>query len=88
MAARNAPSALGAAVFTALALAVCGGGSGACVSDPVQYSFGLAVYCYGGWSSADCSVNNNNQVNGASWAFYSGQTCEDRNLTDGSNARP
>lgn len=88
MATNNVPSVLAASVFTALALLACGGGSGACVSDPVQYSFGLRVYCYSNWSSADCSVNNNDQVNGANWAFYGGQTCEDRSLTDGSNPWP
>ena len=58
-----------------------GGGTGACVSSPVSYSYGAVTYCYDNWSSADCSNHDANQVNGASWTFYSGQTCADRGLT-------
>lgn len=65
-----------------------GGGLGACVSSPVSYSFGQRVYCYSEWSSDDCAINDSEQVNGASWVFHSGQTCEDRDLVDGSNPWP
>lgn len=88
MAANNPPAAFGIALFAAFALAACGSSTGACVSDPVQYTFGLRVYCYSQWSSQECSVNNNDQVNGANWSFYGGQTCADRSLTDGSNPWP
>ena len=83
-------SRLVAVALTLLALVgpACGGGVGACVSSAVQYSFGLRVYCYSGWSGGECSVNDAEQVNGASWTFYSGQSCSDRDLVDGSNPWP
>jgi hypothetical protein len=88
MPAQKASTTVMAIAFAALAAGACGGGAGACVSEPVEYSFGLRVYCYSDWTGADCEVNNQDNVNGASWAFYEGQTCEDRSLTDGSNPWP
>lgn len=64
------------------------GGLGVCVSEPVEFSFGLVVYCYDGWDRGDCSVNDDEQVNGASWEFHPGQVCDDRGLTEGSNDWP
>ncbi|NJD17675.1 MAG: hypothetical protein FIA95_00085 [Gemmatimonadetes bacterium] len=65
-----------------------GPGTGACVSDAVQYTYGLRVYCYSDWSKEDCSKNDDDNVNGASWTFHEGQSCADRDLTDGSNPWP
>jgi len=36
------------------------------------------TYCYDGWTDADCEEYDDNEVNGASWYFYAGQTCEER----------
>ncbi|MDH5548023.1 MAG: hypothetical protein OEZ43_20795 [Gammaproteobacteria bacterium] len=66
----------------------CESGVGACQSEPVEYSFGLRVYCYSGWDKAECEANNSQQVNGAKWYFHSGQSCEDRGLSEGSNPWP
>jgi len=72
-----------------VSLADCGDGVGACVSDPVQYQeIGQRVYCYDGWDSAECDVNQTEQVNGADWTFYGGQTCDDRGYDTGSNVYP
>lgn len=70
-------------------LAGCGGGVGACVSDPVEFQqIGLRVYCYENWEKADCDENQAAQVNGADWNFHSGQTCSDRGFDTGSNPYP
>ena len=63
-------------------------GSGACLTPPVEYSFGLIVYCYTDWEEEECSEWNDERVNGSEWIFHSGQTCEDRGLEDGSNDWP
>lgn len=62
-----------------------GGGTGACVSSRVDYSSFSAVYCYDGWDKSDCTSNNEQHVNGASWTFYSGDSCSDRGYHSGSN---
>ena len=74
-----------AALF-ALLSGCSGSGTGACVSSPVSYYSFTAVYCYSNWDKADCDYNNANDIDGGSpWYFYSGQSCSDRGLTDGSN---
>ena len=81
----------GVAVACALGVSGCdifSSGVGACVSEPVEYTFGLRVYCYSEWDKTECTENDELNVNGASWTFYSGQSCEDRDLTDGSNPWP
>ena len=65
-----------------------GNGVGACQSETVEYSQGLRVYCYDGWTRSECEDNDKQQVNGASWFFYSGQSCSDRGLDEGSNPWP
>lgn len=65
-----------------------GDGTGACVSDAVEYSFGLRVYCYSDFDKKECDSHNRNQVNGADWSFHEGQTCGDRDLDEGSNPWP
>jgi hypothetical protein len=58
------------------------------VSSAVEYSYGLRVYCYSNWTSDDCDNNDAENVNGASWTFHGGQSCSDRDLTEGSNPWP
>jgi hypothetical protein len=85
------PVAAAAFVFLVLTGYACNlfdDGSGACVSDPVEFSFGLRVYCYNDWDQDECSSNDRREVNGARWTFYKGQSCEDRDLEEGSNPWP
>ena len=74
-------------LIAVLLLSSCGG-TGCCVSDPVYYSYGYRVYCYDDWDKSDCEENDSEQVNGASWTFYRGDTCEDRGLVEDSNPWP
>lgn len=61
-------------------------GAGACVSDVVDFQYqGPKIYCYDDWDRADCDINDQEQVNGAGWTFFAGQTCDDRGLVEGSN---
>ncbi len=81
-------------VMAALVLAVltnagCTEDVGLCVSTPVEFSSGLRVYCHDdNWTAAECADFNDQRVNGADWFFHSNQTCEDRDLVEGSNAWP
>ncbi len=67
-------------------LSGCGGGGG---GDGVCTGYRSSInrtYCYSNFSSSECSDYNSQDVNGASpWYFYSGQTCSDRGLNEGSN---
>ncbi|MEM1118547.1 MAG: hypothetical protein AAF845_13850 [Bacteroidota bacterium] len=65
-----------------------GESTGACVSDAVSFSFGLRVYCNNNFDESECRARSADQVNGASWTFHGGQTCADRDLTEGSNPFP
>ena len=85
---RAAVGSLALLLLTAPACELGGDGSGACVSDAVEFSFGLRVYCYSDWDQDDCASYNRQQVNGAEWSFYEGQSCEDRDLEEGSNPWP
>lgn len=76
-------------------LALCAGAiiimSGCSDSDGVGVCTGYSsslnrTYCYSNFSSSECSEYDSLDVNGASpWYFYSGQTCADRDLSEGSN---
>ena len=47
-------------------------GTGACVGTG-----GVGgPYCKDGWSQAECSDWNSQGVNGASWSFHAGQSCD------------
>ena len=75
-----------------LATAACGilglAGDGVCQSTPVEFSFGLVVYCQNDFSEDECAEWNTEGVNAADWVFHSGQTCQDRGLEQGSNDWP
>ena len=43
------------------------------------------TYCYGNFTEDECGERDQQQVNGANWYFYEGQTCDDRGLNEGSN---
>ena len=62
--------------------------TGACVSSAVEYTYGLRVYCYDDWSADECADNDAQNVNGASWTHYPGDTFADRGLEEGSNPWP
>jgi hypothetical protein len=64
-------------------------GTGACVSDVVEFQFiSDKVYCYDDFSKDECEDYTAQQINGASWTYYRGDTCDDRGLTEGSNNAP
>ena len=82
-------AAIAAVIVGGAYLAGCGGGVGACVSDPVQFQeIGQRVYCYEGWDKADCDEHQTAEVNGVDWHFYGGQSCADRGFDPGSNVYP
>ncbi len=86
---KRIPIAAVAVALAALASQACGGGTGACVSDTVEFTFGLRVYCYSNFSKGECSDYDAQQINGASnWFYHAGQTCGDRDLVEGSNPWP
>ena len=55
----------------------CGGGVGACVGESSPGN-GL---CKDGWGEAECEEWDEDEVNGSSWTFYSGDSCEDLDYT-------
>ena len=69
-----------------LLLASCGGGVGACVGESSPGN-GL---CKDGWDEEECVEWDEDEVNGSSWTFHSGDSCEDLDYThecsDGSYA--
>jgi hypothetical protein len=73
----------------AAALVSCGSGTGACVG-----SGGLLASpeCKEDWDEAECEDWDAQEVNGASWTFHGGDTCDDLGYTemcsDGSYRRP
>src|SRR5688572_15860758 len=42
-------------------------------------------YCEDGFDQAECQDWNDRDVNGASWNFYEGQTCEERGCPSGTS---
>jgi hypothetical protein len=62
-------------------VAACGSGVGACDG----YSTVLERrYCQDNFDEAECAEWDEMEVNGASWNFHEGQTCEDRGCGGGS----
>jgi hypothetical protein len=74
-------------LFSILLFAACSG-TGACVSDVVEFTSFLRVYCYDDFSKDECEDYDAQNINGANWTFYRGDTCDDRGLVEGSNPWP
>lgn len=49
--------------------------TGVCTGYSAEYN---STYCKDGWTQEECDEWNNEQVNGVTWTFYRGQTCEER----------
>lgn len=68
-------------VLLAAFAAACSGDVGACDGySPVL----KRRYCQDDFSQAECADWDQQDVNGASWSFHEGQTCEDRGCGGGS----
>jgi len=50
-------------------------GTGVCTGYSAEYN---STYCKDGWTREECEEWNELEVNGVSWTFYRGQTCEER----------
>lgn len=61
-------------------LSACGGGTGACVGS--GGSTLLSPVCKEDWSRSECQEWDEQEINGANWSFYSGDSCEDLGYTD------
>ena len=51
------------------------GGTGVCTGYSAEYN---STYCKDGWTQAECDDWNDQQINGVSWTFHRGQTCDER----------
>jgi hypothetical protein len=49
--------------------------TGVCTGFSAEYN---STYCKDGWTEEECDEWDDLQVNGVSWTFYRGQTCEER----------
>jgi hypothetical protein len=49
--------------------------TGVCTGYSAQYN---STYCKDGWTQEECDEWDDLEVNGVSWTFYGGQTCEER----------
>ena len=49
--------------------------TGVCTGYSAEYN---STYCKDGWSEEECDESNELEVNGVSWHFHAGQTCEER----------
>jgi hypothetical protein len=49
--------------------------TGVCTGYSAEYN---STYCKDGWTEEECDEWDDLQVNGVSWTFYRGQTCEER----------
>jgi hypothetical protein len=63
------------AAILAVATAGCGSGAGVCTACCGP---GGQTYCKDNWTESECSEWSAMQVNGLSWNFHEGQTCEER----------
>ena len=64
-------------LLSSFMLASCGGGVGACVGESSPGN-GL---CKDGWDKEECEEWDEDEVNGSSWTFHSGDSCEDLDYT-------
>ena len=51
------------------------GGLGVCTGYSTIFN---KTYCGDGWTASECAEWDAEGVNGASWYFHAGQTCEER----------
>jgi hypothetical protein len=49
--------------------------SGVCTGYSAEYN---QTYCKDDWTKKECEEWDDMQVNGVSWTFHPGQTCEER----------
>ena len=49
--------------------------TGVCTGYSAEFN---STYCKDGWSKAECDEWNDQQINGVSWTFHRGQTCDER----------
>jgi len=49
--------------------------TGVCTGYSAEYN---STYCKDGWTEEECDEWDELQVNGVSWIFHKGQTCEER----------
>ena len=49
--------------------------TGVCTGYSAEFN---STYCKDGWTKAECDEWNDLEVNGVSWTFHRGQTCEER----------
>ena len=50
-------------------------GTGVCTGYSAEYN---RTYCKDSWTKEECDEWNDLEVNGVSWTFHKGQTCEER----------
>lgn len=58
-----------------LSVAGCGDGTGVCTGCCGP---GGQTYCKDGWTQEECDDWDAEGVNGVSWSFHEGQTCDER----------
>ena len=49
--------------------------SGVCTGYSAEFN---STYCKDGWTKEECDEWNDMEVNGVTWTYYRGQTCEER----------
>ena len=49
--------------------------TGVCTGYSAEYN---STYCKDGWTQDECDEWDDLEVNGVSWTFHKGQTCEER----------
>jgi len=49
--------------------------TGVCTGFSAEFN---STYCKDGWTEEECDEWNELEVNGVSWTFHAGQTCEER----------
>ena len=63
-------------IFCLLLISNCGKMStGVCTGYSAEFN---STYCKDGWTKEECEEWDDIGVNGVSWTFHKGQTCEER----------
>lgn len=63
------------AIFASLVLAACGEKTGVCTACCGPSG---TTYCKDGWTEEECKEWSDQKVNGLSWNWHEGQTCDGR----------